>query len=146
MFPCAGDSSPRKTCVQPKQQTAGRLSSFHIWGGKNNDDSVSEGKRPLIHQLQVCTLILPSVSYEEDRLAEPEGPSHQHRQPPHAVCPHHVAKLLWNASDAVDEGTCQSEHRADITLSSNTLDTVGLHHRCQTRGPRAKSMVHRIHF
>lgn len=35
-----------------------------------------------------------------------------------------MAKLLWNASNAVDEGTCQSEHRADVTLSSNMLESL----------------------
>ncbi len=60
--------------------------------------------------------ILPSVSYKKHRLAESKRPSYQHSQPPHAVSPHHMAKLLWNSSDAVDEGTCQGEHPGNMRL------------------------------
>lgn len=149
MSPCVGDSWLQKTSVQSKQETAGRLLSFHIWWEKNNKKfrmikKTSHSKSivgatvvprlivamstflwDVLHTYWIRLVsyiwILPGVSDKQHRLAKSKCPSYQHSQSPHAVCPHNMAKLLWNSSNAVDEGTCQSEHQANIILCSFSL-------------------------
>lgn len=76
-------------------EAGGASASFHLPGGQ----IPAEWERR----------DLPGVSDQQHRLAEAKRPSHQHGQPPHGLGPHHVAELLRDAGNAVDQGTWRAE-------------------------------------
>lgn len=80
-----------------REEAGGASASFHLHGGQIQAERECRDS--------------PGVSDQQHRLAEAKRPSHQHRQPPHGLSPHHVAELLRDAGDAVDQGTWRAEGR-----------------------------------